>query len=76
MRRSTCDAYSRSRKPEAEALQKTSWSIGNITSWQNPVMTATRDVIMRTIAGRKQVANIQAQFAEAAQISTTAGDAS
>lgn len=70
------DAYSRSRKPEAEALQKTSWSIGNITSWKNPVMTATRDVIMRTIAGRKQIANIQAQFTEAAQMPTTIGGSS
>lgn len=62
------NTYSRSRKPEAEALQKTSWSIGNITSWQSPVMTRARDIIMRTVAGRRQVANIQDQFVEAAQM--------
>lgn len=69
------DTYTRSRKPDAEALQKTSWSIGNITSWNSAVMTKTRDVIMRTVAGRKQVANIEAQFAEAAQMPHTVGGA-
>lgn len=61
-------AYTRSRKLEAEALQRTSWSVGNITSWKNPVMTTARDVLMRTIVGRKQVANIHAQFVEAAKL--------
>lgn len=56
-------AYSAQRKPEAEQLQKTSWSIGNITSWQSPVMVTTRDLIMRTVAGRKQIQNIEEQFA-------------
>lgn len=67
------DVYSRSRKPEAEALQKTSWTIGNITSWDSAVMTKARDVIMRTVAGRKQVAAIDAQFAEAAQMQHISG---
>ncbi|WP_256839754.1 FAD-dependent monooxygenase [Ornithinimicrobium faecis] len=62
------DTYGRSRKPEAEALQKTSRSIGNITSWDSAVMTTARDVIMRTVAGRRQVAAISAQFAEAARM--------
>lgn len=65
-------AYSRSRKPEAEALQKTSRSIGNITCWDSAVMTTVRDLIMRTVAGRRQVAAISAQFAEAARMSETA----
>lgn len=60
-------SYTRARKPEAEALQKTSWSIGNITSWDGAVTTRARDVVMRTVAGRKQVANIEAEFAGAAR---------
>jgi FAD-dependent urate hydroxylase len=71
--RRVLDAYSLSRKPEAEALQKTSWTIGNITSWKSPLMAASRDVIMRTVAGRKQVAAIGAQFAEAAAMQHTNG---
>lgn len=59
--------YSQQRKPGAEQLQKTSWSIGNITSWQSPIMATTRDIIMRTIAGRKQNQNIEAQFAAVGQ---------
>ncbi|VEG29585.1 FAD-dependent monooxygenase [Actinomyces howellii] len=74
--RRVLDTYSRSRRPEAEALQQTSWRIGNITSWQNPVMTRVRDVIMSTVAGRKQVASIQAQFTEAARMPSTVGGAS
>lgn len=55
--------YSSRRKPEAESLQKTSWTIGNITSWDSPLMAFTRDIIMRTVAGRKQNQNIEEQFA-------------
>lgn len=68
--------YSRARKPEAEALQRTSWSIGNISSWDSAVMTTARDTIMRTVAGRKQVAGIRAQFAEAARMPAAIGRAS
>ncbi|WP_447947186.1 FAD-dependent monooxygenase [Microbacterium lacticum] len=60
--------YSGRRKPEAEALQRTSWSIGNITSWDSIAMTTARNFIMRTIAGRKQIAGIRAQFAEASTL--------
>lgn len=62
------DAYGRLRKPEAEALQRMSWKIGNITSWQSLPMATARDVIMRTVAGRRQIASIRAQFVEAARI--------
>lgn len=60
------DRYSRARRPEAEALQRTSWSIGTISSWDSAVMTTARDLIMRTVAGRRQVAAIDEQFARAA----------
>lgn len=59
-------AYSARRKPEAEALQRTSWSIGNITSWDGVTTTAARNLVMRTIVGRKQIADIRDQFAQAA----------
>lgn len=62
------DAYSRSRRPEAHALQRTSWRIGTITSWDNAVMTRARDVMMRTVVGRRQVADIGEQFAQAAAL--------
>lgn len=65
--------YSRVRKPEAETLQKSSWSIGNITSWSSPAMAKTRDVVMRTVAGRRQIAGIEQQFAETAQLRSTHG---
>ncbi|WP_185711202.1 FAD-dependent monooxygenase [Arachnia propionica] len=66
--RSVLEAYTRERKPEAEALQRTSWRIGAIVSWRNPMMGAVRDVIMRTVAGRKQVQSIRDQFVEAARM--------
>mgnify|MGYP001618252207 CR=1 FL=1 len=62
------DSYSRSRKPEAEALQRTSWSIGNISSWDSAVMAGARDIMMRTVAGRTQVAAIHTQFSQAAEM--------
>lgn len=62
------DTYTRRRKPAAEALQRTSWSIGNITSWDSRLMATARDAIMRTVAGRRQVADIGAQFAAAATL--------
>ncbi|HMR50702.1 MAG TPA: hypothetical protein PKE40_15680 [Arachnia sp.] len=60
--------YSARRKPEAEALQRTSWSIGNITSWDSLTMTTARNLIMRTVAGRKQIAGIRKQFAQASTL--------
>ncbi|WP_166981043.1 FAD-dependent monooxygenase [Paramicrobacterium fandaimingii] len=68
------DTYSRVRKPEAEQLQRTSRSIGNITSWSSPVMAMSRDVIMKTIAGRRQIAGIERQFAETAAIRALSGE--
>lgn len=62
------EAYSRSRTPEAHALQKTSWRIGNITSWDTAVMAQARDLMMRTVVGRRQVADIGEQFAQAAAL--------
>ncbi|WP_147915243.1 FAD-dependent monooxygenase [Ruania zhangjianzhongii] len=62
------EAYSRSRTPEAHALQRTSWRIGNITSWDNAVMTHARDLMMRTVVGRRQVAEIGEQFVQAAAL--------
>lgn len=61
--RHVLDEYTRRRKPLAEALQRTSWKIGNITSWDSRPMVTARDAIMRTVAGRRQVADIEAQFA-------------
>ena len=59
-------AYSRARKPEAEALQKASWKIGDISSWSSPPMALAREVAMRTVAGRAQLAGIERQFVAAA----------
>lgn len=70
------DHYTQVRKPEAETLQKASWTIGNISSWDSPLMARARDIIMRTVAGRKQIAGIRAQFAEAAAMSGAVGGAS
>lgn len=58
------EAYSRTRRSEAHALQKASWRIGNITSWENAVMAQARDLMMRTVVGRRQVADIGEQFAQ------------
>lgn len=60
------EAYSHSRRSEAHALQKASWRIGNITSWETVLMTQARDLMMRTVVGRRQVADIGEQFAQTA----------
>src|SRR5699024_1203077 len=66
------DRYDRARRPEAEALQRTSWTIGTISSWDGALMPAARDVIMRTVAGRRQVAGIREQFRRAAAMPAAA----
>ncbi|MGO1598297.1 MAG: FAD-dependent monooxygenase [Brachybacterium sp.] len=65
------DQYGRARKAEAEALQRTSWTIGAISSWDSALMGTARDVIMRTVAGRRQVAAIRDQFRRAAAMQPT-----
>lgn len=67
--------YGAARKGEAEALQRASWTIGTISSWDSALMATARDVIMRTIAGHRQVAGIRDQFRRAAALQATAGAA-
>ena len=63
--------YGRARKSEAEALQRASWTIGTISSWDSALMATARDVIMRTVAGRRQIAGIRDQFRRAAAMQPT-----
>ncbi|WP_077491101.1 FAD-dependent monooxygenase [Sinomonas mesophila] len=56
------DEYSAARKPEVEALHRTSWRIGTISSWEGALSVAARDLVMRTVAGQKQIASVREQF--------------
>ncbi|MBH0775484.1 FAD-dependent monooxygenase [Nocardia bovistercoris] len=54
--------YETARRPESSALQKESWKIGTISSWQGFAATKARDLMMKTVVGRKQVAKIHGEF--------------
>lgn len=59
--------YSSLRKPEAEELQRNSWRIGNIVSWEGLLSVKARDMVMKYFVGRKQIKNLRDQFSLAAQ---------
>lgn len=59
--------YSEVRKPEAEELQRNSWTIGNIVSWEGLLSVKARDLVMKSFVGRKQIKNLRDQFSLAAQ---------
>ncbi|KAF0847738.1 FAD-dependent monooxygenase [Nocardia caishijiensis] len=55
-------AYEKARRPEAEALQKASWKIGTISSWDGFAATKVRDLMMKTVVGKSQVAKMHTEF--------------
>ncbi|MFC9993922.1 FAD-dependent monooxygenase [Nocardia sp. NPDC127526] len=55
-------AYEAARRPETEALQKASWKIGTISSWESYAATKARDLMMKTVVGKQQVARMHNEF--------------
>ncbi|NKX89482.1 FAD-dependent monooxygenase [Nocardia coubleae] len=55
-------AYEAARRPQSEALQQMSWKIGLISSWDGFAATKVRDLMMKTIVGKKQVEKMHEEF--------------
>ena len=65
--------YERCRMAPTAKVQSSARRIGNMASWRDPVRCRIRDVIMKRVAGKSMVKDIESELAGAAGTSAAAG---